>query len=135
MAPHEYQTENLPELTKDEKFLELSKQIIESNDNTTFLQKLFLQLFDKDFDLTKQLYEKLESSDLVDESIFNNFVWSAAHFEKKEELEAILETKKHDIDLQVYFKCILCHYEPAEFSTKNKDFADKVIVQQSKPSE
>ena len=77
----------------------MSKEIIDSNENSLFLQKLFLQLFDKDFDLTQQLYTKLESSDLVDENIYNNFVWSAAHFEKKEELDAILEKKSHDIDL------------------------------------
>ena len=90
----------------------MSKEIIDSNENSTFLQKLFLQLFDKDFELTQQLYAKLESSNPVDENIYNNFVWSAAHFEKKEELEAILEKKRHDIDLQVYFKCMLSHFEP-----------------------
>jgi hypothetical protein len=86
-------------LTKNEKFLEISKEIIDTNENSIFLQKLFMQLFDKDFDLTQQLYAKLESSDLVDDNIYNNFVWSAAHFEKKEELEAILDKKRDDIDL------------------------------------
>jgi hypothetical protein len=33
LAAHEYQTENLQELTKDEKFLEVAKQIVELNEN------------------------------------------------------------------------------------------------------
>jgi hypothetical protein len=53
LAPNEYQAEHLLELTKNEKFLEISKDIIDSNENSIFLQKLFLQLFDKDFDLTQ----------------------------------------------------------------------------------
>ena len=52
-APHEYETEHLLELTKNEKFLELSKEIVETNKNNELLQKLFMKIFDKDFELTK----------------------------------------------------------------------------------
>ena len=70
----------------------------------------------------------------MDENIYNRFAWSAAHFEKKEELDAILEKKSHDIDLQVYFKCLLSHFEP-EITTEQKEFADQVIQNHSKPTE
>ena len=42
-----------------------------------------MKIFDKDFDLTKQLYEKLENEDQITPLIYNNYLWSAAHFEQK----------------------------------------------------
>jgi hypothetical protein len=76
-------TENLPELTKASNFLDISKQIIEKNENQELLKNLFMKIFDQDFELTKKLYDKLESQNLIDEITFNNYVWSAAHFDQK----------------------------------------------------
>ena len=111
--------------------MEVAKQIVELNENNDLLQKLFMKIFDKDFEITKQLYEKLESSDLINERIFNNYVWSAAHFEQKEVYDSLIESKRHEIDLQVYFKCMLSHFEGVD--SPQKPFADNVISFQSQP--
>lgn len=75
----------------------------------------------------------MESSDLINEHIYNNYVWSAAHFEKKEILDSLIESKKHDIDLQVYFKCVLSHFDGENIDSTEKTFADKVVFHQSQP--
>ena len=70
-----------------------------------------MRLFDKDFDLTKQLYQKLSHQNLVNDQIFNSYVWSAAHFDKTDLVESLISSNNNEIDLQIYFKCSLSQYD------------------------
>jgi hypothetical protein len=100
-------------IADEKKREELREEVgeIQESDVETVLY-LLRQTFDRDLELTKLVFARLNPS-LLNKEMFNLLAWSSANFNDHEFLMTLLFENPEDpkqLDLQTYLKCVLSFY-------------------------